>query len=165
MIPYFLKKILAGDINSPNLLVFFEFAQKLQFFIHIHPDPPPPQTDPPPPLKFFFCEFSQKLFNSSITSTLTPKTRPLPLPPPPQIFFFEFSQKLQFFVHIHSDPPPPPTLPSQIFFFLIFTKTSILCSHPPCDPPPPPSPPPKKKKKKKSFHKNFTSLFTSTLIF
>ena len=39
--------------------IFFEFSQKLQFFIHIHPDPPPNPTPsltppPPPPKKIFF---------------------------------------------------------------------------------------------------------------
>ena len=33
------------DPLPPKKNYFFEFSQKLQFFIHIHPDPPPPKPD------------------------------------------------------------------------------------------------------------------------
>ena len=88
--------------SPPNF--FFEFSQKLQFFVHIHPDPPPPHRPPPPPPPkkkiFFFLNF-HKNFNSSFTSTLTPQPDPPdpPPPPPPNFFFLEFSQKLQFRSH------------------------------------------------------------------
>ena len=44
---------------------FFEFSQKLQFFVHIHPDPSPARSPPPrptPPQKiffYFFCIFTK----------------------------------------------------------------------------------------------------------
>ena len=81
--------------------------------------------------------------NIVFTSTLTPP------PHQPEIFFCEFFQKLQFFIHIHPDPPNPTPPP---------------LTHPPSpspDPTPPPPPPPNFFFL--NFHKNFNSLFTSTL--
>ena len=81
------QRDLSRPPTPPNFFCI-EFSQKLQFFVHIHPDSQPkhPQTDTahtPPALPHFFFNFL-KNFNSMYTSTLTPHSPP---PDTPPIFF------------------------------------------------------------------------------
>ena len=78
----------------PPTHFFWEFSQKLQFFVHIQPDPP----TPPPPREL-------TPHNLFLIFTKTALLCYIYLDPQP-IFFFEFSQKFQFFVHIHPVTPP-----------------------------------------------------------
>ena len=131
---------------------------------------PPP---PPPPTFFHFLNIVQYLFVHCTIPFILGSHPPYPTSPPtPNI---AFTSTLTPPPH-QPDPPPYPLRYRPPRFFLVnFPKNfnssfrSTLTPQPNPTPPPTPRPPPPKKKKKKKFffefHKNFTSLFTSTQIF
>ena len=118
--------------------LFFEFSQKLQFSVPIHPDPPtrPPLTRPPPQKKKnFFLNFQKSFTTSPFTSTLTPPNpNPPPPPDPPPIFFLNFHTSFTSLFPSTLTPPdpsphPPPPKKKKKYFFFEFSQKLHFSIH------------------------------------